>query len=240
MEAYSGLAGKKVVVCLPGRVFSNRFLMAWTDFLNVCNRIGIELYISNRYSSNVYFVRSMCLGADVLRGPHQKPFAGKLDYDYIFWIDSDIVFSPTDALKLLVKMEENSDIHILSGLYAMEGGSHFACVKEMSESTFKINGAFEFLQTSDWNTLKDLPPFQVDYNGMGFMVVRSGVYENIEYPWFAPKFFKYNRDTEEGEPTPISDFCSEDVGFCLRAKEAGFPVFLDPSCRVGHEKNVIL
>ena len=35
----------------------------------------------------------MCLGADVLRGKDQKPFDGKLDYDFIMWIDSDQVFS---------------------------------------------------------------------------------------------------------------------------------------------------
>ena len=32
-------------------------------------------------------------GANVLRGPDQIPWDGKLNYDYQLWIDSDIVFS---------------------------------------------------------------------------------------------------------------------------------------------------
>ena len=33
------------------------------------------------------------MGANVLRGPDQIPWDGKLNYDYQLWIDSDIVFS---------------------------------------------------------------------------------------------------------------------------------------------------
>ena len=39
------------------------------------------------------FARCKCLGANVLRGPDQIPWDGKLNYDYQLWIDSDIVFS---------------------------------------------------------------------------------------------------------------------------------------------------
>ena len=34
-----------------------------------------------------------CLGANVLRGPDQVPWDGRLPYDYQLWIDSDIVFN---------------------------------------------------------------------------------------------------------------------------------------------------
>ena len=40
----------------------------------------------------VNFARCKCLGANVLRGPDQIPWDGKLKYDYQLWIDSDIVF----------------------------------------------------------------------------------------------------------------------------------------------------
>ena len=40
----------------------------------------------------VNFARCKCLGANVLRGPKQIPWDGKLKYDYQLWIDSDIVF----------------------------------------------------------------------------------------------------------------------------------------------------
>ena len=55
----------------------------------------------NRYTSNVYHVRNMCLGGDVTKGARQKPFQGNIDYDYIMWIDSDMVFKPEDFTALI-------------------------------------------------------------------------------------------------------------------------------------------
>lgn len=235
MNKFLKLNGKTIVVCLPGRTFSANFLNSWTDLISVCKNIGIKLYLSCKYTSNVYFVRSMCLGADVLKGKIQRPFNGQVDYDYIMWIDSDIVFTPEQVLEMVLKMENNNKYQILSGLYAMEGGKQFACVKDMDENYFKNMGSFDFLKVSNWDKLKKLEPFAVDYNGMGFMLVKKGVYESIEYPWFEPRFFEYNKNNNI-----IRDFCSEDVGFCLKAKENGILVYLDPSIRVGHEKSIIL
>ena len=53
----------------------------------------MSIQISQDYSSMVNFARCKCLGANVLRGPDQEPWDGKLDYDYQLWIDSDIVFN---------------------------------------------------------------------------------------------------------------------------------------------------
>jgi hypothetical protein len=38
----------------------------------------------------------------------------------------------------------------------------------------------------------------------------------------------------------VQDLCSEDVAFCLDAKNAGFEIWVDPKCRVGHEKTLII
>ncbi len=53
---------------------------------------GMSIQISQDYSSMVNFARCKCLGANVLRGPNQIPWDGKLEYDYQLWIDNDIVF----------------------------------------------------------------------------------------------------------------------------------------------------
>jgi hypothetical protein len=53
----------------------------------------MSIQISQDYSSMVNFARCKVLGANVLRGPNQKPWDGKLEYDYQLWIDSDIVFN---------------------------------------------------------------------------------------------------------------------------------------------------
>ena len=65
----------------------------------VQNQMSIQ--ISQDYSSMVNFARCKCLGANVLRGPDQVPWDGKLDYDYQLWIDSDIVFNTEKFWQLL-------------------------------------------------------------------------------------------------------------------------------------------
>ena len=85
--------GKKIVFCLPGRGVSYTYLKNFVQlcFDMVSNQMSVQ--ISQDYSSMVNFARCKCLGANVLRGPDQIPWDGKLDYDYQLWIDSDIVFN---------------------------------------------------------------------------------------------------------------------------------------------------
>ena len=87
------MRGKAIVFCLPGRGCSYAFLK---NFVQLCfdlvqNQMSIQ--ISQDYSSMVNFARCKCLGANVLSGPDQKPWDGKLPYDYQLWIDSDIIFN---------------------------------------------------------------------------------------------------------------------------------------------------
>ena len=65
----------------------------------------------------VNFARCKCLGANVLRGPDQIPWDGKLQYDWQLWIDSDIVFS-SEKFWQLVLMDQD----IASGWYMTEDG----------------------------------------------------------------------------------------------------------------------
>jgi hypothetical protein len=124
-----------VVFCIPGNSFSGKFLECWTELVAWCLKNNIQPILSRRQSNNIYYVRNMCLSADVMRGKDQKPFDGKLDYNYIMWIDSDILFTPAQFLRLL-----GHDKDIVSWVYAMEGGKLIATVKEWNEEAFKKQG----------------------------------------------------------------------------------------------------
>ncbi len=76
-------------------------------------------------------------------------------------------------------------------------------------------------------------PFTVDYTGFGWVLIKKGVFENMEYPWFAPKMQVF-------ESGGVQDMCGEDVSFCLDAKEAGIETWCDPRIRVGHEKTRVI
>ena len=80
-EAKALAKGKAIVFCLPGRGVSYIFLK---NFVQLCFDLvqnGSSIQISQDYSSMVNFARCKCLGANVLRGPDQIPWDGKLKYD---------------------------------------------------------------------------------------------------------------------------------------------------------------
>jgi hypothetical protein len=201
------MRGKSIVFCLPGRGCSFIFLKAFVQLCFDMVQNGMSIQISQDYSSMVNFARCKVLGANVLRGPKQIPWDGKLEYDYQLWIDSDIVFDTNKFWQLcdLALNEEGEEKEIVAGWYATEDG-HTTSV-------------------AHW--------FTVDYTGFGWVLIKKGVFENLEYPWFAPKMQVF-------ESGAVQDMCGEDVSFCLDAKDEGFEIWCDPRIRVGHEKTRII
>ena len=214
----------KVVFCMPGRQYSREFLLAWSDLLMQASSRGHQVMISQQYSSVVHFARAKCLGGDVLKGPDQKPFQGEVDYDAMMWIDSDIVFKPEDFFALL-----ESPHDVTAGLYMMEDLQHFAAVKEWNEDFFVKNGTFKFLRPEDTIGAPQYVP--VAYAGMGWMLIRKGVVEDLKYPWF---------HSELQHVGSLTEMNSEDVAFCRALQTAGHQVYVDTKCRVGHQKLMLI
>ena len=214
-----------VVFCIPGNKFSGNFLKAWTNLFAWCINNNINPILSNSYDSNVYYVRQKCLGPDVLKGKHQKPFDGKLDYDYLMWIDSDMVFTPEDFKALL---DMNKDI--ASGIYKMVDQVQYATVEKYNTQEYKDNGKFTFLNDE---ILKNKPNiFPVEYTGFGWMLIKKGVIESMEYPWFRPEWMNFGNG--------IEDFTSEDVGLCINVKKKGYKIYVNKKVHIGHEKSLII
>ena len=222
--------GKAIVFCLPGRGCSYIFLK---NFVQLCFDLvqnGNSIQISQDYSSMVNFARCKVLGANVLRGPNQKPWDEKLKYDYQLWIDSDIVFDSNKFWQLmdLAVPEEGEEKEIVAGWYATEDGHTTSVAHWLDEESFAKNGGVMNHETVESITRKK-KPFTVDYTGFGWVLIKHGVFERLEYPWLAPKMQVF----ESGN---VQDMCGEDVSFCLDAKKAGMVTWCDPRVRVGHEK----
>ena len=115
----------KVIIALPGRTYSGRFMMNLINTIMTMKSRGYEIVMTNEYSSYVTFSRMKTLGLDVLKGANQSPFDGKLDYDVWLTIDSDIVFTPEQVIELVDNTEKYP---VVSGLYRMEDLTHYACV----------------------------------------------------------------------------------------------------------------
>ena len=251
--------GKKIVFCLPGRGVSYTYLKNFVQlcFDMVSNQMSVQ--ISQDYSSMVNFARCKCLGANVLRGPEQIPWDGKLDYDYQLWIDSDIVFNTEKFWQLLdlalpaeaVTQEDITDDEgkvtgmrqiinnefereIAAGWYSTEDGKTTSVAHWLDEDDFRSNGGVMNHEMVD-GISKRKKPFTVDYTGFGWVLIKKGVFEDekMTYPWFAPKMQVF-------ESGAVQDMCGEDVSFCLDAMDAGFKIWCDPRIRVGHEKTRVI
>jgi len=214
-----------VVFCIPGNKFTDNFLRAWTNLFAWCINNNINPILSSNYDSNVYYARQKCLSPDVLKGKHQKPFNGKLDYDYLMWIDSDMVFAP-EQFKALLDMNKD----IASGIYKMADQAQYATVEKYNTQEYKDNGKFTFLNDELLANKPDT--FPVEYTGFGWMLIKKGVIESMEYPWFRPEWMNFGNG--------IEDFTSEDVGFCINVKKKGYKIYVNKKVHIGHEKSLIV
>ncbi len=113
-----------------------------------------------------------------------------------------------------------------------EDGRTTSVAHWLDEDDFRSNGGVMNHEMVDGIT-KRKKPFTVDYTGFGWVLIKKGVFENLEYPWFAPKMQVF-------ESGAVQDMCGEDVSFCLDAKEKGFEIWCDPRIRVGHEKTRVI
>ena len=214
----------RVILCFPGREFSDNWVRSWTDTVTTCGANNIEWAFSMAYDPVVYYARNRVLGGNNVAGKQQKPFGGTLDYDYQIWIDSDMVWKGDDVLKLL-----SHNKPIVSGCYPTHSNRDFPIVETLDYNRLLQDGKFEFMTRPELDARTD--PFTVSYVGFGFIAIAKGVMERMEYPWFRPRWV---------EKDSFSEFTAEDVGFCWTAAEIGESIIVDPTIRVGHQKSIIL
>jgi GT2 family glycosyltransferase len=216
--------------------------MNWTALIaNI--PADVQLGFRTAYDSNVYYVRSRCLQIDLAGGDEVRLFNGE-DYDYILWIDTDVLFQPADVWRLLADAES---CDIVSGIYsqgknsAETGEPEYSAILNMDDEYILKYGDYERLTARKIIALTGdgkRPVIEVTYCGMGFMLVKKGVFEKLGCLPFEPRRMEIKCDKIPGGA--LRGFCSEDTAFCLRAKDAGFRVCVDTGVVLGHEKMTVI
>lgn len=136
----------------------------------------------------------------------------QMDADYVFWLDSDMVFQP-DTLERMMKTIRENDIDILTGLY-------FRRVAPYSPVLFdKLEIHGQECEWSEFNTIPD-SLFPVGGCGFGCVLMKTDVFFDVQSK-FGNMF------------APIGNN-GEDVAFCWRARECGYTIICDPSVVCGH------
>lgn len=131
-------------------------------------------------------------------------------YDYLLSVDSDIVLPRDTLLKML-----SADKDIITGLYIQRKVTEQTLEVYMRDGPAVVNIPYSLIE--------NLPVVEVEACGMGCALIKSEVFRKMEYPHF---YYKSAIDH--------ANTVSEDIYFCLKAKDLGFTVWADPSIKCDH------
>ena len=132
--------------------------------------------------------------------------------DYVFWLDSDMVFD-TDTLKRCFADLEHGDI--VTGLY----------FRRVPPFTPVIYESLDFNEDGGcvWKEYCEIPDdiFEVAACGFGCVLMPTHIFVDV-YSNFNGAIFN-----------PING-TGEDLSFCWRARQRGFKIVCDPKISLGH------
>jgi len=142
------------------------------------------------------------------------------DAPFMIFIDTDIVFRPTDIDMLVTAMRMNLDV--VGGAYAVANGEHLAI---SGTTPVAFDGRVS----------------EIEYVSTGFMAISRKILEKLKeglpllhrgqwcecYPFFESR--------SEGDK-----YLSEDWDFCQKVREKGGHIFVHTGCLVGHIKEHVL
>jgi len=143
--------------------------------------------------------------------------------EYALLLDSDMVWEPKDIVRLR-KTAREKNAKIVSGLYfGQQLGRIFPVAYGLTDRGLL---PFAMLPSLD-------QPFKVDGVGGGALLVHRDVYEAVADMQRGQTAYLW----QEEMYAPATDSqVSEDLVFCLRAKEAGFDIWLEPRAIFNHLK----
>lgn len=210
-----------IVIATPGRAMEAEYVKSLVETLTWLTARGMTYKYVSKYSSFVSSAREKtATNTDEHDWDATEIGGGEFTYDWLLWIDSDIVWEPKVIEQL---MSWNYDV--VSAIVPANRGGALTAMRLTENLTPK---------QITWGDLAlDIDPVQVDGVGFGFVLFKYGVFESIKRPWF-----QIRRARIDGVHFPV-DF-GEDYSFCVGVREAGYLIWLDPGARVQHLKASLL
>lgn len=152
----------------------------------------------------VWQVRTMI---DTARNMLARKALEDVTVTHILMLDDDMTFQHDFLMRLIAH-----DVDIVGGLAFKRTADYHPCVYKKKEGT--------------GDHFPMLPQIfqEVDAVGTGGMLIRRKVFESLKYPYFETWYDDTNPDKHY----------SVDFDFCIKAKAAGFKIFVDPEAAMGH------
>jgi len=138
-------------------------------------------------------------------------------FDYFLCVDADTGFTVDKVKQLLAH-----DLDIVSGAYVHKHDKQRIVAGWFAE----IEG---ISLMEDRVEIDRTGLFEVDWCGAGFLLLKREALEALPYPWFTCIEIEY--DSPNGKCAQVT---SDDLGFCMKARQNGMKIMLDADCRVAH------
>ena len=109
-----------VLIATPGHSLEAQYVKSLSETLAECNSRGVSYKWLNSYSSLVHNARETTItGGDgfTLNPLDKGPLGDSVTYNKIFWIDSDISWTPEDFFKIY-----DSEYDVTTGAYLLADG----------------------------------------------------------------------------------------------------------------------
>jgi len=137
----------------------------------------------------------------------------KDNVDYVFFLDTDVL-PPHDVLVHLLGWQ----LPIVSAVYWSK--ARLPCAYKLKEDGRHV-------ESISPSSLAQQRMMEVDAVGTGCLLIDARIFKKIPSPWFKWDMLPWT--SKEEVPGH-----SEDINFCLKAKEYGYPTFLDAAMRCKH------
>lgn len=143
-------------------------------------------------------------------------YAVEGEFDYILWLDSDMVFPPNTLERMMKTLDEHPEIDILNALYFRRGAPFTPVAFDVLDINDK--GECNFVD------MTEVPEGLKEIAGCGFgcVLMRTDCLLDLAAKYGNNSWF-----------TPIGNV-GEDCSFCIRARNEGYKIFCDPTIPIGH------
>jgi hypothetical protein len=213
-----------VLIATPGKLLHAEYVQSLIETTKWLNSKGLTYKFLNKQSSFIPSGRELtALDKYENDWKTRSVGSGLYTYDKIVWIDSDVQWEVEDFQRILA-----SELDIVSGLYATHPNGTVACAvfhpDYEEKKPAKTHESFFFMHDE---------PVEVFGVGFGFVAIKSGVFENMDRPWFKIEHIIWDKELD------FATNVGEDYSWCMNARRNGYQIFVDPTVKVLHHKETI-
>ena len=197
---------KRIMVAVPSREYID------VDAVKCIYKLEKDAMLNKDIEVNVELVSGTVIH-DMRFGMAQMAIKNK--YDYILWIDSDMVFNSTVIYDLL-----EADKDIVTAVCFMRRAPYEPCIY----SKLRMGATLEEDQIEKYLDYPENSVFEVEACGMAMCLMKVVVLEDIITKTGQP-FFPVKSDHRT---------LGEDLSFCFNARRAGHKIWATSKPNIGH------